>query len=548
MLTTLLQTIGATLFTHLVIHRDWFQSGAILWDGVRALLQDYNVMPSSWQKKTFILRGKITDLVDGYNVKPSSLCMFSDRFQATWNYILLFIQQQPDPSNNVIREITENFMTSTSPQGSVTEMAFLFVSQRGTFVLDKDRELYAQTSIRYDEDSSQSRNGGVNTSRHMHIELRIHSYTRSVSEIQHFIDSITEKYLANIRKSREKMKFLYTLFKPEYDSLPRDCWMEHQFVSNRTFSNLFFDGKPALMAQLDFFVNNQAWYDRMGIPYTLGIGLSGPPGTGKTSLIKCIANYLDRHVVTMSLKMIKTRVQLLQFFYESQYNGQNRSNSIGFDKKIMVLEDLDCLGAMVKSRAATATYSPTTWCDPPGADDKPLNKTRLSELLQNDLSKKQVDHILAKYSSADEAEGGAITLDDILNLWDGLCETPHRILIITSNHYDQLDPALVRPGRIDLTLNMGTVNAAVLEDMFAHLFEKPWPLTRVPVPTALQMTPAQVINVFLQSGRDETRFLEMLVEESIRRAPHQTTTTKKKGASRVAASTSKTCSLQGTLI
>ena len=533
MLSTLLQTIGATLFTHLVIHRDWFQSGTIIWDAIRAFLQDYNVLPSSWQRKTFILRGKITDLVDGYNVKPSSLCMFSDRFQAIWNYILLFIQQQPDP-NNVIREITENFMTSTSPQGTVTEMAFLFVSQRGTFVLD--RELYAQTSIRYDEDSSQSRNGAVNASRHMHIELRIHSYTRSVVQIQQFIDSITEKYLANIRKSREKMKFLYTLFKPEYDSLPRDCWMEHQFVSNRTFSNLFFDGKPALMAQLDFFVNNQAWYDRMGIPYTLGIGLSGPPGTGKTSLIKCIANYLDRHVVTMSLKMIKTRVQLLQFFYESQYNGQNRANSIGFDKKIMVLEDLDCLGAMVKSRAATdGNISPTSWCgDPPGADDKPLNKTRLSELLQNDLSKKQVDHILAKYSSADEAEGGAITLDDILNLWDGLCETPHRILIITSNHYDQLDPALVRPGRIDLTLNMGTVNAAVLEDMFAHLFEKPWPLN-IPVPMAIQMTPAQVINVFLQSGRDETRFLEMLVLHGLQSLP---TTKKKRGAGR-------TCSLQG---
>jgi chaperone BCS1 len=50
-------------------------------------------------------------------------------------------------------------------------------------------------------------------------------------------------------------------------------------------------------------------------------------------------------------------------------------------------------------------------------------------------------------------ENDPITLDDILNLWDGLKETPGRILGISSNHYNKLDPALVRPGRIDITIN-----------------------------------------------------------------------------------------------
>lgn len=199
--------------------------------------------------------------------------------------------------------------------------------------------------------------------------------------------------------------------------------------------------------------------------------------------------------------MVKTRVQLLQFFYESQYNAQNRPHSIGFDKKILVLEDIDCMGDLVKSRKNTTTSGDDAAAAVPDVE-------KLTKLLQQELPKSTVDSLMSK--CAKQHEDG-ITLDDILNLWDGLCETPHRILILTSNHYDQLDPALVRPGRIDLTLNMGHVTAAVVKDMFTYLFEKPWP-EEVSVPSSVSslLTPAHVINLFLQTGRDETAFLRAL--------------------------------------
>ena len=45
------------------------------------------------------------------------------------------------------------------------------------------------------------------------------------------------------------------------------------------------DDKKKLISKLNFFVNNKAWYDYEGHPHTFGLGLHGPPGTGKTCLL-----------------------------------------------------------------------------------------------------------------------------------------------------------------------------------------------------------------------------------------------------------------------
>ena len=63
-----------------------------------------------------------------------------------------------------------------------------------------------------------------------------------------------------------------------------------------------------------------------------------------------------------------------------------------------------------------------------------------------------------------------LTLSFILNIIDGIRETPGRIIIISSNHYDKLDKALVRPGRIDMCLNMELASHDVIKQMFNHFY------------------------------------------------------------------------------
>ena len=62
--------------------------------------------------------------------------------------------------------------------------------------------------------------------------------------------------------------------------------------------------------------------------------------------------------------------------------------------------------------------------------------------------------------------------DDILNLFDGIEETPGRILVITSNRYDELDPALRRPGRINITHKLGNASHNTISEIYSLLFNQ----------------------------------------------------------------------------
>ena len=103
-----------------------------------------------------------------------------------------------------------------------------------------------------------------------------------------------------------------------------------------------------------------------------------------------------------------------------------------------------------------------------------------------------------------------ITLDDILNLWDGIRETPGRILIITSNHYNELDPALIRPGRIDISHELKNASRNTIQEMYQHLFEKQINLNQLKKVKEYFYSPAEIINMYI-SHKKEDDFMRRLI-------------------------------------
>jgi SpoVK/Ycf46/Vps4 family AAA+-type ATPase len=103
-----------------------------------------------------------------------------------------------------------------------------------------------------------------------------------------------------------------------------------------------------------------------------------------------------------------------------------------------------------------------------------------------------------------------ITLDDILNLWDGIRETPGRIMIISSNHYNELDPALIRPGRIDITMELSYSSRKIIKEIYTHLFDEIIDNEKLENIKEEFYSPAEIINIYMNEERNKDRFIERL--------------------------------------
>ena len=181
--------------------------------------------------------------------------------------------------------------------------------------------------------------------------------------------------------------------------------------------------KPEIMTDLQLFLQSEEWYNCRDIPYTRGYLFYGLPGTGKTSMIKGISTYCKRHIHYMMLNDIQDDHELIELMKQINYH-----------ETILVIEDIDCTIEAIKSRTVVKM-------------EKEKENQQINELIKH-VEQLQIGVGMNNGFKA-EKKPTALTLSGLLNAIDGIFNNDGRILIMTTNHPEILDDALIRPGRID---------------------------------------------------------------------------------------------------
>ncbi|MDO3651321.1 AAA family ATPase, partial [Nocardia mangyaensis] len=104
-----------------------------------------------------------------------------------------------------------------------------------------------------------------------------------------------------------------------------------------------------------------------------------------------------------------------------------------------------------------------------------------------------------------------LTLSGLLNAIDGISGSDGRILIMTTNHPEKLDHALLRPGRIDVRIKIGYL----CRETFEKFFKRFYPHYRLPENISFKedITPAKFQGLVLENRNNPEKVLEKVVDK-----------------------------------
>ncbi|CAN6222149.1 unnamed protein product [Urochloa humidicola] len=270
---------------------------------------------------------------------------------------------------------------------------------------------------------------------------------------------ILNEYLPHVRRegrniiNGKRSQRLYTNDRNSYWSL----WSHIDFEHPTNFDTLAMhpSTKRKIMEDLDSFRGNREYYRRIGKPWKRGYLLYGPPGTGKSTMIAAMANYLKYDIYDIELTSVLSNNHLRNLLVETT------------SKSIIVIEDIDCCFDDVTGQRGN--QGPNT---PPRYNDN-----------------------------------ANVTLSGLLNFIDGVwsAQSGERIIVLTTNYPDKLDPALIRSGRMDMHVEMSYCCFEAFKTLArnylgveAHpLFQRVEELLQV-----VEITPADVAECLLWSQAD----------------------------------------------
>lgn len=335
---------------------------------------------------------------------------------------------------------------------------------------------FTRVTIKEEDNTSQDeysrRRYGVNKTITNKFSLRC-SGPDAAEKIDDVVSKAYEEYKEQLRvDSVSKTRYMYVLHQiKEVNDQRRMPYKQYELSDEKTFDNMFFPQKQEMHSLLDNFVHKTGKFAIPGFPHKLGLLLHGPPGTGKTSIIKCLEAYMKRSIVSISLSKITTNQELMDAMFDLKFPTDQDSwfCKLQYKQIIFVLEDIDCASDIVNSREQKSRDSIDSQMVFLEANkEQKTSQMKEDEPMLMEMGPLDLDSS-KKYKSLFSLKD-KLNLAGIPNVLDGIVDTPNRIVVMTTNHLEKLDPTLVRPGRVSKKILLDYIAAESMMEMLKHYY------------------------------------------------------------------------------
>ncbi len=301
-------------------------------------------------------------------------------------------------------------------------------------------------------------------------EGRLMWIERDIQMNLHVVETLRITSLFGARKEVEKL--LQDMLEAAYGALAHQTvlwtvdrwaenWVRADAKTRRPLESVVLQVgvRQDLLHDVNQFFESRQRYAQLGIPWRRGYLFYGPPGTGKTSLAYAIAGHLGLDLCVLSLTNNK------------------------------------------------------------------LTDQNISELLQKTPSRSiiLVEDVDAFFNAREKLDSKVeVSFSGLLNALDGVAAQEGRIVVLTTNHRERLDPALIRPGRIDKQLELGNASAQQAAELFLRFHPQEQALAKQLesdyAARGLQLSPARIQQALI-SGESASASVQLLLTTELGQPP-----------------------------
>lgn len=311
----------------------------------------------------------------------------------------------------------------------------------------------------------------------------------TIGRSPNFLRDILAEARSDYLQAQSRKTMVYTLSPTPF---AQKTWDQGRHRPSRDISTVIMppNEKQHLLQDVREYLNpvTMRWYAQRGLPYRRGYLFYGPPGTGKTSLSLALAGELKLPLYILSLSTGSLTDETLTMLF------------VGLPRKcIVLLEDIDCAGVHRNGGItddSSDEESDTSEDDDAGSGDDSSaagsKKAPSTKSASSSSSSKPKTGAAAGGKTASGGKSGSagkpgsasassqaarhprisVSFSGLLNAIDGVASHEGRILIMTTNHRERLDSALIRPGRVDVQIEFGYAGKGTLSEIFRELYKE----------------------------------------------------------------------------